>query len=133
MTADASRAILPEPPEDLKRLSQRLAERLHQRIARQGPLPFSEYMEAALYEPGLGYYSAGLQKFGAGGDFVTAPELGDLFAGCLARQIREIFTELGQDHVLEIGAGSGRLAAALLQRLEASGSGAEGGPCEGRQ
>ncbi len=117
MTADNSRVILPEPPEDLKRLSGRLSTKLRERIRARGPLPFSEYMEAALYEPGLGYYSAGLQKFGAGGDFVTAPELGDLFAGCLSRQVEEVCEALGSFSILEVGAGSGRLAATLLQRL----------------
>jgi SAM-dependent MidA family methyltransferase len=123
MTANASRDILPEPPEDLKHLSGQLAAILRERIRERGPLPFSEYMEAALYQPGLGYYSAGLQKFGAGGDFVTAPELGTLFAACLARQIRDIFNALGRRSILEVGAGSGGLAAALLLRLSQDAAG----------
>lgn len=112
-----SRDILPEPPEELKRLSAALSGRLRERIRSAGPLPFSDYMEAALYQPGLGYYSAGLHKLGAEGDFVTAPELGGLFASCLARQAAEIGRELGEFDILEVGAGSGRLAAGLLGGL----------------
>ena len=82
--------ILPEPPEELKHLSAELADLIREKIARHGPMPFSQYMEMALYEPGLGYYSAGLQKFGAGGDFVTAPQLGDVFARCLSRQVAQV-------------------------------------------
>lgn len=109
--------ILPEPPAHLKRHSARLQERIRAQIERHGPIPFSRFMEMALYEPGLGYYSAGLHKFGAEGDFVTAPELGGLFAACLARQVAEVAAELGGFEVLEIGAGSGRLAAQLLTEL----------------
>lgn len=72
----------------------------------------------ALYTPGLGYYSAGLQKFGAGGDFVTAPQLGKLFARCVANQIAEIGAELGEFDIIEAGAGSGILAADILNALE---------------
>lgn len=111
--------ILPEPPDELKEISRALVCRIRDRIAAQGPMPFSGYMEMALYEPGLGYYSAGLHKFGADGDFVTAPELGTIFASCLARQIGEIINELGACDILEVGAGSGALAAKLLS----SGSG----------
>ena len=82
--------ILPEPPIELKRHSDRLAERIRGAIRDEGPIPFSRYMEMALYEPGLGYYSAGLHKLGQSGDFVTAPELGELFAACLARQVGEL-------------------------------------------
>jgi SAM-dependent MidA family methyltransferase len=118
MTAP-DRAILPEPPDELKQLSHELAARMRERIRAHGPMPFSQYMEAALYEPGLGYYSAGLQKFGAGGDFVTAPELGGLFGACLGRQAEQVFGELGQHALLEVGAGSGRLAADLLLQFAA--------------
>lgn len=72
----------------------------------------------ALYEPGLGYYSAGLQKFGEGGDFVTAPELGSVFARCLAKQIEQVSTGLDQYDIVEAGAGRGILAADLLLALD---------------
>lgn len=114
--------ILPEPPDELKRHSERLRERIAEEIERDGPIPFARFMEMALYEPGLGYYSAGLHKFGREGDFVTAPELGDVFADCLARQVEEIGGVLGGYDVLEIGAGSGRLAAQLLSNLDVGAS-----------
>jgi SAM-dependent MidA family methyltransferase len=112
-----SRTILPEPPAHLKRLSETLSDRIRAEIRENGMIPFSRYMERALYEPGLGYYSAGLHKLGAGGDFVTAPEIGELFAACLARQVMEVSALLGPCDILEVGAGSGRLAAALLRLL----------------
>jgi SAM-dependent MidA family methyltransferase len=111
------RTILPDPPAHLKRLSETLSGRIRAEIRQSGMLPFSRYMERALYEPGLGYYSAGLHKLGAGGDFVTAPEIGALFAACLARQVMEVAVALGPYDILEVGAGSGRLAAALLRLL----------------
>jgi len=80
-------------------------------------MPFARYMERVLYEPGLGYYSAGLHKLGESGDFVTAPELGRLFAGCLARQVSELAEALPRYEVLEVGAGTGKLAADLLRSL----------------
>jgi SAM-dependent MidA family methyltransferase len=75
-------------------------------------------MELALYTPGLGYYSAGSRKFGASGDFVTAPELSSLFGRCLGRQVAELL-EQGLPDVLEVGAGSGALAADVLRELAA--------------
>jgi SAM-dependent MidA family methyltransferase len=109
-----ARNILPEPPAELKQLSRRLCRRIEDAMADKGQIPFSRYMEMALYEPGLGYYSAGLHKFGESGDFVTAPEMGSLFAACLSRQAAQLGEELGPYEVLEIGAGSGRLAADFL-------------------
>ena len=110
--------ILPEPPNELKRHSKGLEERIRAIIRERGPIPFSQYMEMALYEPGLGYYSAGLHKLGAHGDFTTSPELGDLFAGCLAQQCAETGAELGEYEILEVGAGTGRLAAGLLASID---------------
>lgn len=83
-----------------------------------GHLDFARFMQLALYAPGLGYYSAGLNKFGTCGDFITAPELGSLFARCLARQCAPLLQELATADVLEVGAGSGALAADLLLELE---------------
>jgi SAM-dependent MidA family methyltransferase len=114
-----SRTILPEPPAHLKRLSETLSGRIRAEIRERGMIPFSRYMERALYEPGLGYYSAGLHKLGAAGDFVTAPEIGELFAACLARQMMEVAALLDSYDILEVGAGSGRLAAGLLRLLGA--------------
>lgn len=118
MSSINSPAILPEPPDELKQLSAELAQRISELIHRDGPIPFSRYMEMALYEPGLGYYSAGLHKFGEQGDFVTSPELGDVFARCLSAQIAQLAETLEDFCVLEVGAGSGRLAADLLGSLD---------------
>src|SRR5688572_11050491 len=74
-------------------------------------------MELALYAPGLGYYMAGARKLGRDGDFVTAPETSRLFGRTLARQVRQLM-EHGLTDLLEIGAGSGALAADLLLELE---------------
>lgn len=83
-----------------------------------GPLPFSAFMQIALYEPGLGYYSAGARKFGEGGDFVTAPEISRLFGRCVARQCAQVLATTGGG-ILEFGAGSGALAAGILTTLAA--------------
>ncbi|WPL18613.1 hypothetical protein Thiowin_03693 [Thiorhodovibrio winogradskyi] len=91
---------------------------IRQRIdAAEGALSFDSFMELALYAPGLGYYVAGLPKLGPTGDFVTAPEISPLFAGCLAAQCSDVFTALGGGDLLEFGAGSGVLAADLLAEL----------------
>jgi SAM-dependent MidA family methyltransferase len=112
-----SRFILPEPPQELKQLSQALSEKIHVEIKADGFIPFSRFMEMALYEPGLGYYSAGLHKLGESGDFITAPELGSLFAACLGRQVEEVAASLGGFDILELGAGTGKLAADLLSHV----------------
>ena len=80
-------------------------------------MPFSRYMELALYEPGLGYYSGGARKFGAGGDFITAPELTPLFARTLATQVAEVMRR-SAPQIIEAGAGSGVLATEMLLELE---------------
>ncbi|MCD6707067.1 MAG: class I SAM-dependent methyltransferase [Thiobacillus sp.] len=110
--------MLPAPTPDALVHSQRVAAHLRTLIdAAGGWIPFSRYMEAALYAPGLGYYAAGAMKFGAAGDFVTAPELTPLFGRTLAHAIAPVLAETGGE-VLELGAGSGRLAADLLGELE---------------
>src|SRR5690606_27567840 len=76
-------ARLPEPSADALAHSRRLSAHVAAEIARTGPMPFSRFMALLLYAPGLGYYSAGSRKFGAEGDFVTAPELGPAFAHAL--------------------------------------------------
>ena len=81
-----------------------------------GWISFARFMELALHAPGLGYYSAGTRKFGVDGDFVTAPESGNLFARTLARQAVQCL-RAGLSNILEIGAGSGRLACDLLSAL----------------
>ncbi len=111
-------AELPPPPPELQAASEALRERIAARIrAAGGWLDFADYMQAALYEPGLGYYSGGARKFGEAGDFVTAPEISPLFARCVARAVAPVLAALDGGCVLEIGAGSGALAAALLPAL----------------
>lgn len=116
--ADHSRNELPAPGSEAQAHSDRLREHIHRLLAAaDGALPFDQFMQAALYTPGLGYYTAGLQKFGAEGDFVTAPELSGLFSRCLARQCAEVMRPLGHSDILEAGAGSGIMAATLLDEL----------------
>lgn len=110
------------PPAEAQGVSERLQERIRFEIAGSGgALPFSRYMELALYEPELGYYNAASHKFGAEGDFVTAPEISSLFSYCLARQCAEVLAELGGGSILEFGAGSGVMAADVLKELEVTG------------
>ena len=93
---------------------------IRERIAAAGGwLPFDQYMQVALYEPGLGYYSAGAHKLGAGGDFTTAPETSPLFGQCLAAHCDAVLNALGGGDVLEVGAGTGRLACDVLRELDA--------------
>ena len=82
---------------------------------RAGPIGFDEFMDMALYYPGLGYYSSGVTKFGEQGDFITAPETSDLFGYCLARQCDEFIN--GENDILEFGAGTGILATQILFEL----------------
>jgi SAM-dependent MidA family methyltransferase len=109
---------LPAPDADALAHSERLRTRLRETIAARGAMPFSEFMQQCLYAPGLGYYSAGAAKFGPAGDFITAPELGPLFARCVARLLAPLLPGLGeQAAVLELGGGSGAFAADALQAL----------------
>jgi len=103
--------------------SRRLSHRIWEEIDKCGGwLSFERFMEMALYEPGLGYYSAGATKLGAGGDFVTAPEISSLFSRCLATQCSEILRQVSGGSILELGAGSGVMAADLLNELAAQGA-----------
>ncbi|KAF0192320.1 MAG: hypothetical protein FD165_945 [Gammaproteobacteria bacterium] len=111
---------LPEPDAEALAHSRRLEAVIRREIEdRGGYIDFARFMELALYAPGLGYYSAGLPKFGAAGDFVTAPELSPLFARCVARQCAQVLALLGGGDVLEAGAGTGLLASGVLQQLQA--------------
>jgi SAM-dependent MidA family methyltransferase len=120
-TAPGPRA-LPTPTAEELAHQEQLAQRLREEIAAAaGAIPFDRFMELVLYAPGLGYYAAGKHKFGEHGDFITAPELGPLFARCLARPCQSLLAELGGGDILEVGAGSGVLAADLLRELESLG------------
>ena len=110
-------AHFPAPSPDAQTLSDQLSSAIENEIQQAGGwISFARYMALALYAPGLGYYSAGSRKLGASGDFVTAPEISPLFARCIARQLAQLHGE-GLHVVLEIGAGSGALAADLLLEL----------------
>jgi SAM-dependent MidA family methyltransferase len=111
---------LPLPDETAVMHSNRLVEAIIARIRdRGGLIGFDEYMQMALYEPGLGYYSAATPKFGAAGDFVTAPEISPLFGYCLAQQAGALFVQGCKPKILEFGAGSGKLCAQILSSLPA--------------
>jgi SAM-dependent MidA family methyltransferase len=110
----------PMPSADEARHSQRVHTHIAAAIlAAGGWLSFEEYMNLALYAPGLGYYSAGAHKLGPMGDFMTAPEISPLFGACVARQCAEVLAWLPAGGIFEIGAGTGRLAGDILERLEA--------------
>src|SRR5258706_11897404 len=107
---------LPLPDPQALAASRALLDRIGAELDAGGNwISFARYMELVLYEPGLGYYASGARKLGAGGDFVTAPELSPLFGRTLARQIAELL-EPGEA-VLEFGAGSGALAEVLVAEL----------------
>jgi SAM-dependent MidA family methyltransferase len=107
---------LPSPDPQALAASRALLDRIGAELgAAANWISFARYMELALYEPGLGYYASGSRKLGAGGDFVTAPELSPLFGRTLARQVAQLLQP--GEAILEFGAGSGALARAVLQDL----------------
>lgn len=114
---------LPLPDAESLRHSERTAACIRQAIDDAGgSISFAEFMQLALYAPGLGYYSAGAAKFGEAGDFVTAPGISPLFGRVLARQCAGVLAQVGGGTVLELGAGTGALAAQVLAALEELGT-----------
>jgi len=110
---------LPHPNSEERACSSYVAGAIRQDIKRSGGMiPFSRFMDQALYSIPYGYYASELRKFGEQGDFITAPELGGLFAQCLVKQVLQIQDELNDAAILEVGAGSGLLAAQLLEALD---------------
>jgi SAM-dependent MidA family methyltransferase len=115
-------SALPPPSPDALAHSQQLAEHIANTIVAEGEwIPFSRYMELALYAPGLGYYAAGARKFGSEGDFVTSPEISPMFAKCLGLQAAQVLKDVGGD-ILELGPGSGVFAADLWESLKEMGT-----------
>ena len=115
MILPTTSAELPRPSDDALRQCAALAAEIRREIERAGGwIDFARYMELALYAPGLGYYSAGSTKLGAAGDFVTAPELSRSFARALGLTLDAELAAIAANDVLELGAGSGALAANLL-------------------
>ena len=111
-------STLPEPAPEALAASRALAREIEGAIvAAGGAIDFSRYMELALYAPSLGYYTGGARKFGADGDFTTAPELTPLFGQTLARTLGPVLREPGSE-LVELGAGTGRLAGDLLDALQ---------------
>jgi SAM-dependent MidA family methyltransferase len=116
MHANSGPAVLPSPDPQALAASRALLERIGAELEAAGNwISFARYMELVLYEPGLGYYASGARKLGAGGDFVTAPELSPLFGRTLARQVAQLLQP--GDAILEFGAGSGALAASVLNEI----------------
>lgn len=112
-------AQLPLPTVEQQTLSTELVRQIKRNLQGDVGLSFARFMELALYTPALGYYANGLAKFGAGGDFVTAPEVSPLFGRCVARQVAEVLMRVSNGSVLELGAGSGALAESMLLALDA--------------
>ena len=112
---------LPAPSPDALAASQALQQQIAADIERQGgAIPFSRFMEQALYAPGLGYYSGGSAKLGKDGDFTTAPELTALFGQAVAHAAAAIMAQ-SAPHILEFGAGTGKLAFDVLTELAQAG------------
>lgn len=110
---------LPLPSDEALAHSQCLADRIHQSIhEHNGAISFRQFMQHALYEPAFGYYVAGTKKIGSEGDFVTAPEISPLFSQCLANQCQQVLQALNGSDILELGAGSGIMAADILKHLD---------------
>lgn len=111
---------LPIPSDDAQLVSRQLETLIHAEIAAcHGVIPFSRYMEMALYTPRLGYYSGGSVKLGADGDFTTAPEMSSLFGATLAQVAQQLFTQSAPE-IMEFGAGSGKLAFDILSECQQS-------------
>jgi len=113
---------LPTPSAEALAHSETLAALIRDRIVGAGNwMDFTDFMDLALYAPGLGYYSAGASKFGVAGDFVTAPEISPLFSRCIARVAAEVLGNCPSGVILEVGAGTGCMAAEIIRVLENQG------------
>lgn len=119
ISQELQRQDLPAADPNAVKTSFFLSQKIAQKIIENGNIDFQEFMQMALYEPTLGYYASGNQKFGAGGDFVTAPEISPLFAETFAQEFIKVFAET-EANILEFGAGSGVFAADCLLALEAA-------------
>ncbi len=125
MIADSQPAnsILPNPDELALKLSESLQEKIRLAIINNGgSISFEQYMQMALYEPGLGYYSAGSSKFGEQGDFVTAPEISSLFSRCIARQCQQVLSKISSSSIFEFGPGTGTMAIDIMRELKRNNS-----------
>lgn len=109
---------LPTPSEEAIEHSDKLSVNIRRYLSRHKTLPFSKYMEMALYTPQLGYYAGGLPKIGKTGDFITAPEVSPIFSRCIARQASQVLSQLDEPNLIEFGAGQGTMAKDILLELE---------------
>src|SRR3990167_82598 len=112
---------LPIPDIQASLHSAHLSAQIAEEIAQQGPITLARYLSLALYAPQLGYYSAGSEKLGVSGDFVTAPEISPLFSRCVARQCQQVLSDIGSGDILELGAGTGAMAIDILEELNQQG------------
>lgn len=111
-------AKLPAPDPIAQQHSDQLLQLIFQTIEdHNGWLSFAEFMQMALYKPGLGYYSNGLSKIGEAGDFITAPEISPLFSKALGNHIADVLKQIPEADCLEFGAGSGQMGVDLLLYL----------------
>ena len=112
-------ASLPKPDLLSAEHSKKVAHHIRSKIRKAGgQISFAEFMHEALYSRGLGYYSAGLTKFGRDGDFITAPEISSIFGAVIANQCIEVLNQIKNGGILEFGAGSGKLAVDILFALD---------------
>jgi SAM-dependent MidA family methyltransferase len=102
----------------LLQINQALQHKITSEIKQKGAISFAQFMAMALYEPGLGYYSAGLNKLGKEGDFITAPELGSLFARCHATVFADVLRGLSLPVIMEMGAGTGQFCFDVMLALD---------------
>ena len=100
------------------KINRSLQHKITSQIKQKGVISFAQFMQMALYEPGLGYYSAGLAKLGPSGDFITAPEMGTLFARCHASFFAELLPHMADPIIFELGAGTGQFCVDVLQTLD---------------
>ena len=115
---DGAAQGLPAPAATALAHSHRVVAHIVRTIAEAGGwISFADYMGEALYAPGLGYYAAGTRKFGSAGDYVTAPELTALFGAALTAQVAQILARVRDGEIIELGPGTGRLAADILVEL----------------
>jgi SAM-dependent MidA family methyltransferase len=108
---------LPTPSNEAILHSQQLSKQIKTALARHKTMTFAQFMQKALYTPNLGYYTNGLAKIGAQGDFITAPEISPIFSHCLARQAQQVLQTLDTPNIIEFGAGRGVMAKDILLEL----------------
>lgn len=109
---------LPEPSDEAKQHSSQLSQKIQRSLRRHPHMTFPQFMEMALYTPGLGYYASGLPKIGNQGDFITAPEISPIFSRCIAHQVQQVLQQLDTPNILEFGAGQGTMAKDILLELQ---------------